>query len=229
MYCESFFYFPSSLFPSHPSFHLPLSPPVSLLSHLPPYLIPPLTIFHLPILPPLLPPCPSSPLTSPSLPSYLPAPPPLLPPCPSSPLTSPSLLPSYLPILPPLLPPRPSSPLTSPSFLPSYLPVPPPLLPPRPSPLTSPPLLPSYLPTPALAEARDISMHLNPLRKHFEAMEEMEYLELPKHFPAVLHLICLVWSHSTHYQQPARIIVLLQEIANLLILLVRWLTSELGL
>ena len=203
MYCESFFHFPSSLFPSHPSFHLPLPPPVSLLSHLPPYLIPPLTIFHLPV------------------------PPPLLPPCPSSPLTSPSLLSSYLPAPSPLLPPRPSSPLTSPPLLPSYLPVPPPLLPSRPSsPLTSPPLLPSYLPTPALAEARDISMHLNPLRKHFEAMEEMEYLELPKHFPAVLHLICLVWSHSTHYQRPARIIVLLQEVANLLILLVRSLTSE---
>ena len=72
-------------------------------------------------------------------------------------------------------------------------------------------------------------MHLNPLRKHFEAMEEMDYLELPKRFPAVFHLICLVWSHSTHYQQPARIIVLLQEIANLLILLVSSQTSELTL
>ena len=137
-----------------------------------------------------------------------------------------SLTPPYLSTF---LLPYSSSPLTS---LP-LLPVPPPLLPAPPphpsSPLTSPPLLPSYLPTPALAEARDISMHLNPLRKHFEAMEEMEYLELPKQFPVVLHLICLVWSHSTHYQQPARVIVLLQEVANLLILLVRSLTSESGL
>ena len=60
-------------------------------------------------------------------------------------------------------------------------------------------------------------------------MEEMDYLELPKQFPAVFHLICLVWSHSTHYQHPARIIVLLQEIANLLIFMVRWQTSELAL
>ena len=60
-------------------------------------------------------------------------------------------------------------------------------------------------------------------------MEEMDYLELPKQFPAVFHLICLVWSHSTHYQHPARIIVLLQEIANLLIFMVRWQTSELTL
>ena len=142
-----------------------------------------------------------------------------LPPLSLLPFPPPSL-PLYLSLVPP--------PTIFP--LPSYLPVHPLRSPPCPSsPLTSLSLLPSYLPPPALAEARDISMHLNPLRKHFEAMEEMEYLELPKQFPAVFHLICLVWSHSTHYQQPARVIVLLQEIANLLILLVRWLTSEPGL
>ena len=149
---------------------------------------------------------------------YLPSPPlhshppfhlPLPPPCSSS-LSLFSL--HYLPHLPPYL----------------YLS----LIPPHTTTTTSLPCLPpttSLLPPTALAEARDISMHLNPLRKHFEAMEEMDYLELPKRFPAVFHLICLVWSHSTHYQQPARIIVLLQEIANLLILLVSCQTSELTL
>ena len=64
-------------------------------------------------------------------------------------------------------------------------------------------------------------MHLKPLRRQFEAMEECEYLELEKRLPAVYHLICLIWSHSKHYQQPSRLVVLIQEISNLMIELVR--------
>ena len=100
------------------------------------------------------------------------------------------------------------------------------LFPPPPSPLSlspsplPPPLLSAFLPPAALAEAHDISMHLKPLRRHFEEMEDCDYLELPRQFPAMFHCICLVWSHSTHYQQPSRIVVLLQEVTNLLIQLV---------
>ena len=65
------------------------------------------------------------------------------------------------------------------------------------------------------------SMHLKPLRRQFEAMEECEYLELEKRLPAVYHLICLIWSHSKHYQQPSRLVVLMQEISNLMIELVK--------
>ena len=101
-------------------------------------------------------------------------------------------------------------------------------LPPTFMPSLFPPLLSTLLPPAALTEAHDISMHLKPLQRHFEEMEDCDYLELPKQFPAMFHCICLVWSHSTHYQQPARIVVLLQEVTNLLIQLVRLLWSKLS-
>ena len=79
----------------------------------------------------------------------------------------------------------------------------------------------------ALSEARDISMHLKPLRHQFENLEECEYLELPLRFPAVYHVVCLIWANSTHYRHPARLVVLLQEVSNLVIELVRTVTSNL--
>ena len=64
-------------------------------------------------------------------------------------------------------------------------------------------------------------MHLKPLRRQFEGMEECDFPELEKRLPAVYHLICLIWSHSKHYQQPSRLVVLMQEISNLMIELVK--------
>lgn len=72
----------------------------------------------------------------------------------------------------------------------------------------------------ALTEAQDISMHLKPLRTQFEKVEECDYLELPLRFPAVFHVVCLIWANSTHYRHPARLVVLLQEVSNLVIDLV---------
>ena len=63
-------------------------------------------------------------------------------------------------------------------------------------------------------------MYLKPLRRHLEEMEECDYLELEQKIPAILHVVCLIWANAKHYQQPARLIVLLQEITNLLIDLV---------
>ena len=69
----------------------------------------------------------------------------------------------------------------------------------------------------ATEEAADINMFLSPLRPHFEELEECEYTELGKRLPAIFHVICLVWANSKHYQQPAKLVVLLQEFANLMI------------
>ena len=69
----------------------------------------------------------------------------------------------------------------------------------------------------ALNEARSIHMHLKSLRIHFEDMEETEYADIPKRFPPFFHTLCLIWTHCEHYQQPARLIVLLQEVSNLII------------
>lgn len=63
-------------------------------------------------------------------------------------------------------------------------------------------------------------MHLKPLRRQVEVLEECEFIELEKRIPALYHVICLIWANSTHYQQPARLIVLMQEVTNFLIELV---------
>jgi len=73
----------------------------------------------------------------------------------------------------------------------------------------------------ALAEAQDINLHLRPLRAHFEEIEQADFEDLQKHLEPMMHVVCLVWASSNYYNTPARIIILLQEICNLIIVLVR--------
>ena len=73
----------------------------------------------------------------------------------------------------------------------------------------------------ALTEAQDINLHLKPLKNHFEDLEQAEFDEAHKLFPPILHVICLVWANSDYYNTPGRIVVLLQEMCNLLINMVR--------
>ena len=64
-------------------------------------------------------------------------------------------------------------------------------------------------------------MYLKPMRKHFEEIEESDFAELSDRLEPMFHCLCLVWAHCEHYQQPARLVMLLQEITNLMIDLVR--------
>ena len=72
----------------------------------------------------------------------------------------------------------------------------------------------------ALTEAQDINLHLKPLENYFLDLEQAEYDGDPgidKMLAPLMHVICLVWANSSYYNQPARIVVLLQETCNLLI------------
>jgi len=69
----------------------------------------------------------------------------------------------------------------------------------------------------ALTEARDISLHLRPLRLLLVEIEQVDFLLLPQYLAPLMHVVCLVWSHSKYYCTPGRTVVLLQEICNLLI------------
>ena len=69
----------------------------------------------------------------------------------------------------------------------------------------------------ALTEAQDINMYLKPLRYHFEDYEQAEFDESKKLLAPMMNCLCLVWAHSEYYNTPARIIVLLQEICNMII------------
>ncbi|XP_071813348.1 dynein beta chain, ciliary-like isoform X2 [Apostichopus japonicus] len=69
----------------------------------------------------------------------------------------------------------------------------------------------------ALTEAQDIYTHLKPLQRSIDDIDEVEFPDLMDNIPAMMHTICLIWSHSEYYNTPPRIIVLLQEICNALI------------
>lgn len=69
----------------------------------------------------------------------------------------------------------------------------------------------------ALAEAQDISLHLKPLTRHFDDLEQSDFADIIPLLKPMMHVICLVWGHSHYYCTPGRIVVLLQEICNLLI------------
>lgn len=51
----------------------------------------------------------------------------------------------------------------------------------------------------ALDEARDINMHLKPLRKHMEDIEQTEIPDLHLLLPPMMHCIALLWTNSKHY------------------------------
>ncbi|NXN96056.1 DYH9 protein, partial [Rhinopomastus cyanomelas] len=69
----------------------------------------------------------------------------------------------------------------------------------------------------ALSEARDIHLHLAPLKRHLENIESVEFSKVKPFLVPLLHTVCLIWVTSKHYNKPVRIIVLLKEICNLLI------------
>ncbi|XP_064623162.1 dynein beta chain, ciliary-like [Lineus longissimus] len=69
----------------------------------------------------------------------------------------------------------------------------------------------------ALTEAQDINVHLKPLRAHFEDYEQAEFDESKPLIDPMFHTVCLVWANSKYYNTPARVIILLQEVCNMVI------------
>jgi dynein heavy chain len=70
----------------------------------------------------------------------------------------------------------------------------------------------------ALAEARDIALHLKPLQRHLTALEDVgDFAEAGALLRPLMHTVCLVWAHSRYYCHSSKLIVLLRQICNLLI------------
>ncbi|XP_071655933.1 dynein axonemal heavy chain 9-like [Patagioenas fasciata] len=69
----------------------------------------------------------------------------------------------------------------------------------------------------ALTEAQDVHLRLTPLKRRLEDVERVEFSEVKPFLLPLLHVVCLIWVTSKHYNMPVRIVVLLQEICNLLI------------
>ncbi|XP_030637015.1 dynein heavy chain 11, axonemal [Chanos chanos] len=69
----------------------------------------------------------------------------------------------------------------------------------------------------ALQEAKDVDLHLRPLQPLLSHLEEEDFPSIHPLIRQLFHLIYLVWRHCESYRSPARMIVLLQELCNLLI------------
>lgn len=67
-----------------------------------------------------------------------------------------------------------------------------------------------------LTECQDINMYLKPLANHFQDFEQVDFDKSGKLLAPMMHTVCLVWAHCEPYRNPARVIVLLQEIANMI-------------
>lgn len=68
----------------------------------------------------------------------------------------------------------------------------------------------------ALAEAKDIYLHLTPLIKHITQLEETDFSECIPLLAPVMHVVCLIWATCDSYDQ-VKLITLLKQICNLLI------------
>ncbi|XP_016382633.1 dynein axonemal heavy chain 9 [Sinocyclocheilus rhinocerous] len=66
-------------------------------------------------------------------------------------------------------------------------------------------------------ETRDINTFLKPIERLVEDVENADFSEVKGKIAPLMHTVCLIWANSKYYNSPARIIVLLQEICNLLI------------
>ncbi|NXF34737.1 DYH17 protein, partial [Nyctibius bracteatus] len=75
--------------------------------------------------------------------------------------------------------------------------------------------------SPGLEAAKDIDLHLQPLRILLEEMEQVDYPQLQPYVDRVLCTVRLLRAHCPHYSSPARVVVVLQEICNLLVELTR--------
>ncbi|XP_042858403.1 dynein beta chain, ciliary-like [Penaeus japonicus] len=82
--------------------------------------------------------------------------------------------------------------------------------------------------TMAVHEARDIMIHLTPLKPMLEEMESMEFQEATPLIPPLVHCICLLWVHCPDYRKPDRIVTLFREITNLLISMGRSFIGAIG-
>ena len=71
----------------------------------------------------------------------------------------------------------------------------------------------------ARVEANDNVLFLKPLDKYFQKLNLAdEFPDLVNLFKPIMHTVLLVWKHSHHYNTPGRIVVLVREICNDLIM-----------
>ena len=66
----------------------------------------------------------------------------------------------------------------------------------------------------ARTEANSNVVQLEPLRPHLLALTSDDFASLPQRFGPLMHTVMLIWKHSRHYNSAARLVVLLRQICN---------------
>lgn len=71
----------------------------------------------------------------------------------------------------------------------------------------------------ACTEANDIVKYLKPLRKYLEKLNSMDdFPALIELFKPMFHTVLLIWKHSGYYQTSAKMVTLIREMCNDLIM-----------
>lgn len=68
-----------------------------------------------------------------------------------------------------------------------------------------------------MAEARDITLYLIPLRRPIQQLEEIDFAECKPLLIPLMHVVCTLWGHSRYYCHSSKITVLLKQLCNLII------------
>lgn len=69
----------------------------------------------------------------------------------------------------------------------------------------------------ALAEAQDITLYMNPLKKPLSQVEDIDFSECKPFLAPLMHIICMIYGRSPYYCHSSKITVLLRQICNMLI------------
>ena len=69
----------------------------------------------------------------------------------------------------------------------------------------------------ARQEANDNMKHLKTLEKWINKLNEDDFSNLSSLFKPSMHIIMLIWKHSTYYNTPTRLVILIKEICNSII------------
>ena len=66
----------------------------------------------------------------------------------------------------------------------------------------------------ALEDSEDILVHLKPLSKILQSMEELDFNEIGPYLPAIMHVLAMTYANCKAYSAAPRIMVILTEISN---------------
>ena len=69
----------------------------------------------------------------------------------------------------------------------------------------------------ARLEANDNTRHLKTLERWINKLNEDDFSNLPTLYKPTMHILMLIWKHSTYYNTPTRLVIMIREMCNSII------------